>query len=169
MKNNQLVYIIGGVAAAISFIIFIILYIMGNNPFGPMSWIGSVIPVVFIFMGTKKIRDEQYEGIITYGQALLTGVIITFAWSLGFAILSYLFCKFIDIQILQWHIDELIVNIERAGEFIGEEMMEESISQIEKMSLFDIIQADFINKIIGGLIISLSVAGIVKRQKPMFE
>ena len=169
MKNQQLSYIYGGVAGVTSFIIFVILYIFGSNPFGNMSWLGAFIPILFIVMGSIKVRDNLFEGFISYGQVFITGMIITVAWSLSFAIFAYLFCEFVDQNIIIWHVQDTLNNMEQASQFLSEEMMEETMGEIEKMSLVDIIQADFINKIIGGLIVSLISSAFIKKNQPMFE
>lgn len=169
MKNQQLAYIYGGVASITSFIIFVLLYIFGSNPFGNLSWLGAFIPILFIVMGSIKVRDELFGGIISYSKVFITGMIITVAWSLGFAILAFLFCQFIEPNIITWHIQDTLVNMEQASQFLSEEMMEAAMEEIEKMTLFDVIQGDFINKIIGGLIISLISSAFIKKNEPMFN
>ena len=140
MKNQQLAYIYGGIAGVTSFIVFVILYIFGSNPFGNMSWLGAFIPILFIVMGTIKVREELHEGYISYAQVFITSMIITVAWALIFAILAFLFIEFIEPNIIVWHIQDTLDNMEKASQFLSEEMMEEAMEEIEKMGLFEIIQ-----------------------------
>ena len=167
--RNQLTYVNGLLAGISSFIVFILLYIFGMNPFGNISWIGAFIPVVFIVMATQKAKKEIYEGYISFKESFVIGAIVTLAWSLSFSILVYLFCQFIATEIIEIHIEDLIVNIEKLSQFLEEDTIDQMVIEMRKMTLFDAIQGDVINKVFGGLIVSLIVSAIVKKQRPMFE
>jgi hypothetical protein len=159
----------GSLAGIASFAFFLILYLLGYNPLGGLSWLGAWIPIVFIVLGIKKHRDENLDGYISYGQALGQGTMISIVFASFFAILVYLFGTLIDGTIVDAVVQESIEALEKARGFMSEEMIDMTIEQLEQTTIGNLAMTDFWNKFFGGFIVSLIVSAILKRNKSIFE
>ena len=153
-----------------SFIYFLIVYYAGHNPLaGPITWVGSAIPIVFIVLGTKHFREFYLEGFIAYKKALGIGMFITLAAAVLFSLLIYIFGTVIDSKIVEMYINESLDAMEKGKGWLGNEFYEKALDQITKTTMRDISWGDFYKTVIGGFIVSLVVAGIYSKEKPFFE
>ena len=55
-----------------------------------------VIATSFVYFGIKHYRDNENNGLVSFGKALFIGVLITLFASLAFAILDYLYTTVIN-------------------------------------------------------------------------
>ena len=163
----------GAYSGLSSFCFFLLLYFVSSNPLGNKSWLGAWIPIVFIVLGTKYFRDSENGGFIAYWRGVGTGTFIALFSSLLFALLIYLFGTLADPQILENYKVESLQGIEEAKKFLTSETMlsrlDEAIEKIEKFSMSELALSFFYNGIFGGFVISLIVAAVLKKQKPLFE
>ena len=165
--RNYLNY--GSMAGLAGFIAFLVYYAIGSNPYGNITWLTAWIPIVFIYLGTKRQRDTILGGAMTYGQAFVGGLIISVFWATLSGMLAYLFGTFIDASFVEMFQEEAYQGLEQSKGFMSKEMIEGDFEQIDKVSLSTMIQGDVFNKIFGGLILSLINAGVNKRKKDIFE
>ncbi len=91
----------GAILGAVSIIFAVILYIVGYMPVNfkrilLVSLIGIIIMVYFVVAGTKSYRDKLLGGYITYGQALVTGLLIIVFGTILSSFYSLIFNLFID-------------------------------------------------------------------------
>ena len=152
-----------------SFLVFIIIYVIGKNPLGMWSWFGFWIPILFIILGIQNYRDKDLGGYIGYGRALGTGVLITLFLSILFSVLSYAFLTFIGTDILEVHKLEMIEGMEKAKQYMGDTLYERGLEEIDKMTIGKMALGDFQNKLIGGVFVSLFIAAFLRKSKPLFE
>ncbi len=173
--NNQYKHFMnyGGVAAFVSFALFLLIYFLGMNPLGNYSWLGAWVIIVLIYKGIKDFRDQLSEGFISYGKALSVGMMLVFFYSLLYGLLTFISSSLLFPEIVEVHKTEVMTGMEKLRTMLSEEQFESMYDKMEKaleeFTLSNIIIGDFWNKIIGGLIISLIVAGILKKSKPLFE
>ena len=91
----------GAILGIVSIIFSIILYITGFMPYNfkriiLTAIIGFTIMIIFIVVGTKTYRDKVLGGTISYGKALITGMlIVVFSTILG-SFYNLIFNMFID-------------------------------------------------------------------------
>ncbi len=77
---------------------------MGGAEAGPDTYgMGEVvgystilIACLFVVYGIKKYRDEEQNGILSFGQSLKIGALILIFPSMGFAIYNVAYVKFLD-------------------------------------------------------------------------
>jgi hypothetical protein len=169
MSKYRLLLNYGSIAGLAGFVSFIIYYALGTNPMGNISWLTAWIPILFIYLGTKKHRDEVLGGAMTYGQAFLGGLIITLLWATLNGMLTYLFGAFIDASFVDIYKEDAYEQMEAARAFMSEEILDQAMKSIEEMSLGQMVQGDVFNKLFGGLIVSLIIAAINKRKQDIFE
>jgi len=157
----------------IGFMFFVVLLISGNSPWGNASWAGAWIPGLAVYFGVKIYRDNDMKGYVTYGQAFLACMVVVVAQAFVYEILTYIFSLATDSNAIEAYKQEVMMSVEATEEMmvslVGEEMFEKAISEVENMSLSQVTISDFQSKIIGGVIVSLILAGVLTRKKPIFE
>jgi len=171
----------GVVFGIVAFLLFVLYYIMDFNPLGPVSWVSAIVPIIGIPFAVKKIRDTEWGGFMSFGEAFRLGMVMSLVWATLFGMLSYIFYAVVDPTILENHIVEQYEAAEEGWQmvegFIQDEaalkearaQYDESLLQIKEMTMAQVSMGDVFNKLIGGLIISLIVAGIFKKNRPETE
>lgn len=163
----------GSTAGLIAFGLFLLFYFLGFNPIGNISWLSFWVPIPFIYKGIKEIRESEYEGFISYGQAFKQGVIISFIYASLFAMLIYIFGTFIDGSFIEEFIEQAAMDLEETKELmtgiISEAVYEQSLDQILDLTPAQHARSDFFNKFIFGIIVSLIAAYNLKKPKPIFD
>lgn len=91
----------GAILGIVSIIFSIILYIAGYIPYNfkrmaLTAVIGIGIMIVFLVMGSKAYRDKVLEGTISYGKALVLGMMIVVFATILSGFYSLIFNLFID-------------------------------------------------------------------------
>lgn len=84
MKKSTLLFgLISGIIVSVQLLITLIM--MRNNPDFEGSMIigfaSMIVAMAFVFVAVKARRDKHNEGIISFGQALATGVMVAFIGS----------------------------------------------------------------------------------------
>ncbi len=163
----------GAYSGLSSFVFFLFIYFFTSNPLGNWSWLGGWIPVLFIVMGIKQYRDEHLEGYIRYWQGVGAGAFISTFACLIFAFTVFLFGTVGDPMILDNQKAEALQGIEKAKEYWTNESlinaMAEAESKISEMTMAEVSQSTFMNGLLWGLMVSLVVAGMMRKNKPFFE
>ncbi len=159
----------GALAGLSAFVAFLVYYLVGSNPLGNVEWFTAWIPIVFIYHGTKRWRDEVFSGFMNYGKAFLAGIIITAGYALLYGMLAYLFVLLVDGSIFEVHLDEIMQGMEQARRFMGDEATDQMMMEIDKMTLFSAISGNAFNKFFGGLVVSLIAAAILKKKETPFD
>jgi hypothetical protein len=149
------------------FLVFVILYFAGFNPIGGISWVGAWIPLVFIVIATKYIRDQILGGYISYGAAFRTGLLAVFFSSLLYALLIYVFGRLIDDSIVVMYQEEIRKSAEEAQALLSEKMIDQVLEEAENVTMSSIALNDFTGKMTGGIIVSLITAAFLMRKKPV--
>lgn len=163
----------GVVFGAIMILEFVIMYIMQPDPL-EMSWVGMVVntfnwlvlPVLFITLACNNFKKNHNGGFISFGQCLKIGVSIAVVaavlYSIFYLIFTMIFPEFITDSIAQV---ERVTRVQNPD--MPEEQLEMSVSMVGKFMqpAFAIPISIIMNAFIG-LIISLIVGAIVKRDNP---
>ncbi|WP_106794808.1 DUF4199 domain-containing protein [Aquimarina sp. Aq78] len=61
-----------------------------------IGYAGIIISLLFVFLGIKQYRDKENNGIVSFGKALLIGILITLIAALAFGILDVIYIKYIN-------------------------------------------------------------------------
>ena len=61
-----------------------------------LGYISIFISLSFVFFGIKHYRDKVNHGTLTFGKALLIGVLISVLVAIGIAIADFIYTKFIN-------------------------------------------------------------------------
>jgi len=154
--------------AILGFVFYLMLLFSGNSPWSPASWMGCWIPGVTALFSIKQYSKET--GVNTSFLPLLqVSFIAILMQALCFNLIAFLFGFLFDANVVEMYKTEVIQNAEKVSVFFGEETFELILEELEKKTLLSITFDDFINKIIGGVIVSLILAGFLKKNKPSLE
>lgn len=169
--NTKLAANYGTIAGLIAFAYFILLAVLGQNPIGEWSMIAAVFPIYFMYAATKKYREIDMGGSIRYGQAFIFSLTTAFFYATIFAALVYVYGSLIDNELVDVVKTDLMKNMDKMTELMGDnnKFVDEAIKKIENYTLGQIAMSEYWNKIIWGFILSLIIAGILKKEKPLFD
>lgn len=165
--NTSIKYGIYG--AALSFVVLIILLFSGNSPWSSASWMGCWIPGMTAYYVLKLNREEHPEMEVSYGSALKQSMQVIFFQALFFNVASILFTSIFETGAIDLYRAEMMQNAEQLEVLMGEQMFNQVVDELQRISYITLAFWDFIYKLIGGLIVSLIFAGIFKKNKPIFE
>lgn len=159
----------GSIAGVASFAFFLLFHFAGFNPFGTISYVVIWLPFLFSYLTIKAIRDEQMEGYITFGQAFIKSSTMVFVWASLSGMLIYLFGFLVDDSWVEVFINQSLKDLEPAAEILSESMIENAVKAIEESTVFSLAWSDFQTKAIGGLIVSLIMAGFLNKKPPFIQ
>lgn len=154
----------GALSGLSGFLIFLALYYKGVNPLGQSSWLGSWIPVVFICISTKYIRNKLLGGFIAYWQAFRTGLLTGFFGALLFSLLIYIFGRIIDPSLVDLYKNEALQSLEETKFLFSDAFYEDSLKSINDISISQLAYNDFFMKLLGAALVSLITAAVYRKQ-----
>lgn len=131
-----------------------------------IGYSSMVLSLLFVYFGIQHFRDKENNGIVTFGKALLIGILISLIVSFAFGILDVIYVKFINPDFMT---DYYARNLEQLKEALSAEEFEIKKAELESekelflnpfMHFFIMSMMVFVI----GLIISLLSALILQRK-----
>jgi hypothetical protein len=85
--------------------------------------------------------------------------------------LVYVYGKVIEPDLIELIKSDTLKNVDKMEDMLGSDskILDEAIKQLESMNIGQIAWGQYWNKIIWGFILSLIIAGILKKEKPLFD
>ena len=156
--------LLGLILAALTLITYLF-EMYESSWFGYISWI---VLIIGIFMATKKYRDEQLGGFISYGGALGFGVLIAIFAGIIASFVSYIYLGFVDDSFLTYSLEKTEMGMYESGN--SDDQVETAMSFTKKIFSPGMISisAFFVTAFLG-LIISLITAAFIKREADSFD
>nr|WP_295927222.1 DUF4199 domain-containing protein [uncultured Dyadobacter sp.] len=157
----------GVLAAVVTIVYSTILYVAGlgqNRWLSSMSYIFMIVAIVWAM---KDFR-EQNNGFISYGEGLGLGSLTAAVLGVLSSAFTLFYIQFIDNTLLAQGLDQVREDMERQGK--DDAQIEQAIEISQKFMSPGIV---FVTVILGylvmGFIVSLIIAAIMRREKPVFE
>ncbi len=173
---NHYTTILNGASLAglIAFALFLTsYYVLSLNPFGAIKFFGLAVPALLMYTAVKKYKEVEGEGFLTYGRGFIAGVMFTFIYASLSAMMIYLYGLTVDGSFVDFFINDNLQSLGEAKDqiisFMGEATYKEMIEEFQKFDLASLAMGDFQSKTIGGFIIALVVATILKQKPPIFD
>lgn len=168
MKKTVLKYGSYGFLAGIIF--FGIAFLLGDNlSYSVQEIIGytsMVVSLSFIFFGIKHYRDKVNQGTVTFGKALVIGLLISIFVGIGVAIIDYVYTTVINPDFATEYLDKTLATMK--------ETLPAEEYEIEKVKLSEQMQAYggsgfmafimFATVVMIGFVISL-ISGLILQRK----
>ncbi len=159
----------GLIAGVLGFALLIALYYMGKHPFlFPIYFdFRLILLAVFMVMTLKEFRDDFQEGILYFGQAMMSSFVFTAVFALVASLLIWLFCLIVP-EFLTNYITtatEQLKTIQPAIiEQLGKEAYERNLNQLPATQGSDL-AIDYLGKtFIISFFISIIISVILRRQ-----
>jgi len=150
----------GFFGALAGFIIILLLYFLGANPYGQLSWWGFLpIPVV-IFWGISELK-KQLAGNLGFLKALFAGFLIAFFIAILSALLLYIFGSLAGPEVLQDHVGEMKVLFGQTSaqalkdKVLTQETIDNTYKVIERTTLSDLVIDVLVKKFFIGLLTAI--------------
>jgi hypothetical protein len=134
-------------------------------------WLGMVIGLIVSITGivlTHREYKKNNGGYMSYGQGLISGLVMSVIAGLISGTISYLYIQFVDPTILEKMSQLQIEMLEKMN--FPEDKMEEAIAKMEvENTASKQLTGGLISGLVGGFILSLIVSAFTKRTRPEFE
>ena len=119
LKNSLLrhTFLFGALVGSVLISAALVVYVKGMSiNFEPnLRSINLFLIVTGIFFGVKKYRDDELDGVISYGKAFATGVLIIGFASMFYSIFIFILTSYFDSYI----IEEAIIYLEKGLNEMG--------------------------------------------------
>ncbi len=153
-------------------IIFLCMLYFGKGlDYGTQEFLGYtsiVLSLSFVFFGIKHFRDKENEGKLTFGKALLVGILISVFAGLGIGIVDGFYVSVINPDFFQEYSEASMITLEEAGETEKLEDMKAQMKQFENMSPLGLSLFSgalmFITVVLVGLVMSTLSALILQKK-----
>lgn len=158
----------GVMCALASFVVTLLLYFAGINPYGHNSIFSLIFIPIFIFSGSsyfKKYNDQH----IGFLKALRVALTITFYAALCSAMLLFIFSAFAGVEAIKLHITEMKALMEVPATKtqliaeVGKSNYELALKRLEETSPYDLAADEFFKKVGVGLLISIVAATFFRK------
>lgn len=168
MKNTVLKF--GGYGLILGAVIFgLALTFGGSLSYTTQEIIGygsMVASLSFVYFGIKHFRDQVNDGKVTFGKALLIGVLISAFVGLGVGIVDYLYTTVINPNFAEDYLEKTLEGYETL--YSGEELTAKKAELTKQMKDFGgsgfMAALMFFTVLIIGFIISL-ISGLILQKK----
>lgn len=168
MKNTVLRFGLYGLFTGI--ILFLIALVFGKSlDFGTQEIIGylsMVTSLSFVYFGIKYYRDQENSGKVTFGKALLIGLLISILTGIGFGIIDYIYTAFINPDFTAEYLDKTLETMKSS--LSEEEFLVKKAEVEEQMEMYGgsgfMAFLMFISVAIIGFIISLLSSLFLQRK-----
>ncbi|KAA1247740.1 DUF4199 domain-containing protein [Aquimarina sp. RZ0] len=170
MKNTVLRY---GIYSAITIsILFLLGWLIGKNlSYATQEIIGyttMIVSLMFVFFGIKQYRDKENNGAVSFGKALIIGMLISLFASLAFGLIDVIYIKYINPNFATEYYTHIVEEMENS---LPEAEFKAKLAEIEaQKELFSSPVMNFLlmsaTVFIIGFIISL-ISGLILQRKPI--
>ncbi|MBW1298481.1 DUF4199 domain-containing protein [Aquimarina litoralis] len=169
MKNTVVRY---GIYGAITIaILFLLALTLGKDlSYSAQEVIGytsMVVSLLFVFFGIKHYRDHENNGVVSFGKALLIGILISLFAALAFGIIDVIYIMYINPDFAAEYYGHMV---EQMRTTLSEEEFKIKLAELEaEKELFSSPVMNFLlmsfTVLIIGFIISL-ISGLILQRKP---
>jgi len=159
----------GLIAGVLGFSLLLALYYMGKHPFlFPIYFDFRLILLsVFIVMTLKEFRDDYQEGILYFGQAMISSFLFTLIFAAVASLCVWTFC-FIVPEFLTGYITTATNQLKTIQpaiiEQLGKEAYERNLNQLPATRASDLAVDYFGKTFIISFFISIIISVILRRQ-----
>lgn len=169
MNQQKTAITYGFYGAIVGLVFYTLLLFSGNSPWGSSSWMGSWIPGISAYFALKVYTQNTESELNSFSKLFRASIATIFFQALFVNIITALLSYVLQINSLELYRSEMLQNSEQLKTLVSEKMYEQLLNELNNISYSTLAFWDFIYKIIGGLIVSLILAGIFRKNKPIFE
>jgi len=158
----------GAIIAAVLILLSLVAYLSNLSGNSALGWLENVIIIGGLVWAMKNFRDKHLGGYMEFGQGVSLGTLASLFGGSLTSLYSFIFLKYIDPSALEELKEVSIERVMQGGYSDTELEMMDSIFQFVYTPGLMLI-GGILSAILGGVIISLILAAIIKKPKPLFE
>lgn len=132
-----------------------------------LGYTSMIVSLSFIFFGIKHYRDKVNNGVVSFGKALLIGLLISALTGLGIAIVDYLYTTVINPDFASEYLDTMLKSYETM--YSGAELEAKKAELRQQMQDYGgsgfMAALMFVTVVLIGFVISLISGLILQRKK----
>jgi hypothetical protein len=155
---------------AILIILFLILYFTNENPLLYSKLIDVFILLIFLVFAIKEFREIYNNGVLHFWQGMSVGILSYLGMAIISAVFIYIMTAMVDPQLLTHYIESRMIMLEENKDTliktINEQAYLKSMSGVRNTTVLDLALDDFLKKSITGLIITIAISVIFRKQTP---
>lgn len=154
----------GGIVGLIGVIISVVIFITTSSTQSPAQYLGIVVLIIGIVMAHREFKNTG-NGFMSFGEGFKLGFMVVLISSIISSIFSYVYLKFIDDSILLQAKEQALMEMEKKG--VGAD--NPAAGMVDFFASAEaILVMGLIGSVIFGVIISLIIAAITKKEEPEF-
>lgn len=160
----------GGLAGIAMVIVSILIYMLGlQTQKNITGFVPDIILIIFIIYGSLHLRNKVLNGFISYGNALLSGLMIGFFASVILGFYMYVLFKFIDTTLIEQMLAQVEQNLNETNPEMSEDKVEMAMMMTRKFTTpgFIFISAVF-NTTLFSILASLVISIFIKKSDDSF-
>ena len=154
----------GFITAVALIALTLIIYFLSLQAMTWVSWIGYVILLGGIFIGSKAFRDESNGGYITYGRALGFGTLLSVFAAVLISVFTYIFYKFLAPDALNAIREVAEERMMRTNPNMTDEQYEMTLKFAASPAMLTF--GSLVGYIFIGFVLSLVTSAVVQRKDP---
>lgn len=132
-----------------------------------LIFINRALIILGIYFGVRKYRDEVLFGVISYGRAFVTGVLMIIVASSFYAMYIYILISYFDSSLLQEAIDFTEKGLVEMN--MDDDQVELWMSLYRKITPGILAMSQWFGKALAGIFFSLIVAFFFRQKRNLFN
>jgi len=113
-----------------------------------IGYAGMIVSLLFVFFGIKQYRDQENNGVVSFGKALLVGVLISLIAALAFGILDVIYITYINPDFIENYYTEMVAQMKTS---LPVEELETKLAKLESQ------KEVFANPLMSFIVMALTV------------
>ena len=164
----------GAICGLVMFTITILLWSLNIFPLGTAGFYFSWIPLVFMYLATKTMRDNYFKGPMSYWGAFKAQMLVISSYAILYSLLLYVFAKLIYTDMVYDYVQTYLQQLQMARsemlKVVGKSFAnneDQMIDEIRKSTLSSILFKEYFNKLAGAAFFALLFSIKLKRINPV--
>lgn len=139
-----------------------------NSEQSPLRFLNTLVLIGGMVVAMRYYK-ESHAGFMSFGEGLGIGTILAAVVGLLSAAFTYVYMRFIDLDVVERMMDKARADMEARGG-MSDEQIDQGMAMASKfMSVPALTAIVLVGSVIMGFLLSLVVSAIIKHTKPEFE
>ena len=97
---------------ALSLLIWALVDVVDNTMGEIIGYSSMVVSLLFVYFGIKHYRDSENNGLISFGKALLIGILISLLASIAFGLMDLIYVTFVNPDFMTDYYDGMLEQLQ---------------------------------------------------------
>ncbi|PSR54562.1 hypothetical protein AHMF7605_14110 [Adhaeribacter arboris] len=157
----------GVLAAGASFLVILVVYLSGSNPYGQKAFYALFILPVFLFTGTAYFK-RKFDPELRFFKGLKLGWLTSLIAAVTFGIFIYIFSLIIGSEAIRGHIQEMKTMMEQnKSQFLslpnGKQVYDLNYTKLNQITITSLVLDNFLKMLLIGFLFSLVSATFYRK------